>query len=94
MQPDILDFTIKLLSKCIPVKVRKFKKSTLELLRTEEYSDFSSMINYYLTKCLKAYLNQCKDSVITNIITPFNTQYYTLCISEDRDEHLMIGPFL
>ena len=32
MQPDILDFTIKLLSKCIPVKVRKFKKSTLELL--------------------------------------------------------------
>lgn len=94
MQPDILDFTIKLLSKCIPVKVRKFKKSTLELLCTEEYSDFSSMINYYLTKCLKAYLNQCKDSVITNIITPFNTQYYTLCISEDRDEHLMIGPFL
>ena len=24
----------------------------------------------------------------------FNTQYYTLCISENRDEHLMIGPFL
>ena len=53
MQTDILDFTIKLLSKCIPVKVRKFQKSTLESLRTEGYSDFSSMINYHLTKCLK-----------------------------------------
>ncbi|WP_295779188.1 AraC family transcriptional regulator [Intestinibacter sp.] len=94
MQTDILDFTIKLLSKCIPVKVRKFKKSTLESLRTEGYSDFSSMINYHLTKCLKIYLNQCESSVITNITTPFNTQYYTLCISENRDEHLMIGPFL
>ena len=43
MQTDILDFTIKLLSKCIPVKVRKLKKSTLESLRTEGYSDFSSI---------------------------------------------------
>ncbi|MDO5010031.1 MAG: AraC family transcriptional regulator [Intestinibacter bartlettii] len=94
MQSDILDYTIKLLSKCIPVKVRQFKKSTLEYLYIDSYSDFSSMINYYLTKCLKTYLNQCQNSVITNIITPFNTQYYTLCISKEHDEHLMIGPFL
>ena len=44
MQTDILDFTIKLLSKCIPVKVRKLKKSTLESLRTEGYSRFKSFM--------------------------------------------------
>ena len=49
-------------------------------LRTEGYSDFSSMINYHLTKCLKIYLNQCGSSVITNITTPFNVykKYVTI----------------
>ena len=94
MQSDTLDFTIKLLSKCISVKVRRLKKSLLDDIALEGYSDFSSMINYYLAKCLNTYLNQCENSIITNIITPFNTQYYALCISKEEDEHIMIGPFL
>ena len=76
MQSDTLDFTIKLLSKCISVKVRRLKKSLLDDIALEGYSDFSSMINYYLAKCLNTYLHQCENSIITNIITPFNTQYY------------------
>lgn len=94
MKLDILDFTKKLLSTCIPVKVRQFKKSQLDSLILEDYSDFSSMINYHLIKCIKQYLKQCKNSQITSIITPFNTKYYILCISKEVDEHLMIGPFL
>ena len=81
MQSDTLDFTIKLLSKCISVKVRRLKKSLLDDIALEGYSDFSSMINYYLAKCLNTYLHQCENSIITNIITPFNTQYYALCLS-------------
>lgn len=94
MQLDILDFTKKLLSKCIPVKVRQFKKSQLDSLVFEEDSDFSSMINYHLVKCIKQYLKQCETSKITSIITPFHTQYYILCISKEQDEHLMVGPFV
>lgn len=94
MQLDILDFTKKLLSKCIPVKVRQFKKSQLDSFVFEEDSDFSSMINYHLVKCIKQYLKQCETSKITSIITPFHTQYYILCISKEQDEHLMVGPFV
>ena len=94
MQLDILDFTKKLLSKCIPVKVRQFKKSQLDSLVFEEDSDFSSMINYHLVKCIRQYLKQCETSKITSIITPFHTQYYILCISKEQDEHLMVGPFV
>lgn len=94
MQLDILDFTKKLLSKCIPVKVRQFKKSQLDSLVIEANSDFSSMISYHLVKCIKQYFKQCETSKITNIITPFHTQYCILCISKEQDEHLMIGPFL
>lgn len=94
MQSDILNFTKKLLSKCIPVKVQQFKKSKLDYLIFEEDSDFSSMINYHLIKCIKQYLQQCETSKITNIITPFHTQYYILCISKEEDEHLMVGPFV
>lgn len=94
MQLDVLDFTKKLLSKCIPVKVRQFKKSQLDSLVFEEDSDFSSMINYHLVKCIKQYLKQCETSKITSIITPFHTQYYILCISKEQDEHLMVGPFV
>ena len=94
MQLDILDITKKLLSKCIPVKVRQFKKSQLDSLVFEEDSDFSSMINYHLVKCIKQYLKQCETSKITSIITPFHTQYYILCISKEQDEHLMVGPFV
>lgn len=94
MQLDILDFTKKLLSKCIPVKVRQFKKAQLDSLVFEEDSDFSSMINYHLVKCIKQYLKQCETSKITSIITPFHTQYYILCISKEQDEHLMVGPFV
>ena len=64
MQSDTLDFTIKLLSKCISVKVRRLKKSLLDDIALEGYSDFSSMINYYLAKCLNTYLNQCENSII------------------------------
>ena len=94
MQFDILDFTKKLLSKCIPVKVRQFKKCQLDSITFEENSDFSSMISYHLLKCMKQYVKQCETSTITSITTPFNTQYYILCLSKDLDEHLMIGPFL
>lgn len=94
MQLGILNFTKKLLSKCIPVKVQQFKKSNLDSLTFDEDSDFSSMINYHLIKCIKQYLQQCETSKITNIITPFHTQYHILCISKEEDEHLMIGPFL
>ena len=94
MQLDVLDFTKKLLSKCIPVKVRQFKKCQLDSITFEEDSDFSSMVSYHLLNCIKQYAKQCKTSTITSIITPLNTQYYILCLSEDLDEHLMIGPFL
>ena len=94
MQFDILDFTKKLLSKCIPVKVRQFKKCQLDLITFEEDSDFSSMVSYHLLNCMKQYAKQCQTSTITSIITPLNTQYYILCLSKDLDEHLMIGPFL
>ena len=53
MQSDTLDFTIKLLSKCISVKVRRLKKSLLDDIALEGYSDFSTMINNNLAKCLK-----------------------------------------
>ena len=94
MQLDILDFTKKLLSKCIPVKVRQFKKSQLDCIVFEVDSDFSSMVSYHLIKCIKQYTKQCETSTITSIITPLNTQYYILCLSEELDEHLMVGPFL
>ena len=94
MQLDILDFTKKLLSKCIPVKVRQFKKCQLDCIVFEEDSDFSSMVSYHLLKCIKEYAKQCETSMITGIITPLNTQYYILCLSEELDEHLMVGPFL
>lgn len=94
MQLDILDFTKKLLSKCIPVQVRQFKKIQLDSVIIEEYSDFSSMINYHIIECISQYLKQCKTSTITHIVTPLHTQYYILCLSKELDEHLMIGPFL
>lgn len=94
MQLDIVDFAKKLLSKCIPVKVRYFEKLQLDSIILEDYSNFSSMVDYHLIKCLKQYLKQCKTSTITNVITPFNTQYQILCISKEKDSHLIIGPFL
>lgn len=94
MQLDILDFTKKLLSKCISVKVQQFKKSSLDSLTFDENLDFSSMINYHLLRCIKEYIKQCETSKITNIITPLHTQYYILCVSKEDDEHLMIGPFV
>ncbi|WP_133013926.1 AraC family transcriptional regulator [Clostridium cuniculi] len=94
MQLDIVDFAKKLLSKCISVKVRYFQKSQLDSFIFEDYSDFSSMRDYHLLKCIKQYLKKCKTSTITSVITPFHTQYYILCISKEKDSHLMIGPFL
>lgn len=94
MQLDFLDFSKELLSKCIPVKVRHFKKCQLDSLVFEEHLDFSSMITYHLHKCIKEYFKQCETATITSIITPLNTQYYILCLSKELDEHLMIGPFL
>ena len=94
MQLDIINFTTKLLSKCIPVKVRYFKKCQLDSIVFEEDSDFSSMINYHLLNCIKQYFKQCETSTITSIITPLHTKYYILCISKEHDEHLMVGPFV
>ena len=94
MQLDIINFTTKLLSKCIPVKVQHFKKYKWDSIAFEKDSDFFSMINYHLLKCIEPYLKQCETSTITNIITPFNTNHYILCISKEEDEHLVIGPFV
>lgn len=94
MQLDIINFATKLLSKCIPVKVQHFKKCQWDSIVFEEDSDFSSMINHHLLKCIKPYLKQCETSTITNIITPFHTHHYVLCISKDDDEHLVVGPFV
>ena len=94
MQMDILDFTKKLLSKCIPIPVQQIHKSQIDSLTFKENSDFSSMLHHHLIECIKQYFKKCESSTITNIITPFNTQYYILCISKEHDEHLMIGPFL
>ena len=94
MQLDIINFATKLLSKCIPVKVQHFKKCQWDSIVFEEDSDFSSMINHHLLKCIKPYLKQCETSTITNIITPFHTHHYVLCISKEDDEHLVVGPFV
>ena len=94
MQLDIINFATKLLSKCIPVKVQHFKKCQWDSIVFEEDSDFSSMINHHLLKCIKPYLKQCETSTITNIITPLHTHHYVLCISKEDDEHLVVGPFV
>lgn len=94
MQLDIINFATKLLSKCIPVKVKHFKMYQFDSIIFKEDSDFYSMINYHLLKCIKSYLKQCETSTITNIITPFNTNYCVLCISKENDEHLVVGPFV
>ena len=94
MPLDIINFATKLLSKCIPVKVQHFKMQEWNSIVFEENSDFSSMINHHLLKCIKPYLKQCETSTITNIITPFHTHHYVLCISKEDDEHLVVGPFV
>lgn len=94
MQLDIINFATKLLSKCIPVKVQHFKMQDWDSIVSEEDSNFSSMINHHLLKCIKPYLKQCETSTITNIITPFHTHHYVLCISKEDDEHLVVGPFV
>ena len=92
MQLDIVNFATKLLSKCIPVKVQYFKMFQCDSIILED--NFSSMINNHLLKCIKPYLEQCENSTITNIITPFHTNHYILCISKEDNEHLAIGPFV
>jgi len=94
MNLDIINFATKLLSKCIPVKVQHFKMHEWNDIIYEKDSDFSSMINYHLLKCIKPYLEQCETSTITNIITPFHTNHYILCISKEDDDHLVVGPFV
>ena len=94
MSLDVINFATKLLSKCIPVKVQYFKMKDWNSILFEKDSDFSSMINHYLLKCVKPYINQCSTSNITNIITPLHTNHCILCISKENDEHLVIGPFV
>ena len=94
MQLDIINFATKLLSKCVPVKVQHLKMIILDSITIEEISDFTSMINHHLLKCIKPYLDQCENSTITNIITPFHTHHCILCISKENDEHLVVGPFV
>ncbi len=45
MALDIINFAIKLLSSCIPVKVQSFKMNQLDSIIYNENIDFSSMIN-------------------------------------------------
>lgn len=94
MQLDIINFATKLLSKCVPVKVQHLKMNKLDSITIKENSDFTSMVNHHLLKCIKPYLEQCENSTITNIITPFHTHHCILCISKENDEHLVVGPFV
>ena len=94
MQLDIINFATKLLSKCVPVKVQYLKMNKLDSITIKENSDFTSMVNHHLFKCIKPYLDQCENSTITNIITPFHTHHCILCISKENDEHLVVGPFV
>ncbi len=94
MHLDILDFSQKLIAKCIPVEVHRLHEKQLYTFSFSEQTDFSSIIHYHLIKCLEEYFKICKDSTIGCLITPFHTQYYILCLSKKQDEHLMIGPFL
>ena len=94
MTLDSINFAINLLSKCIPINVQYFKMNKWDSIRFDENSDFSSMVNHHLLKCINPYLNQCDSSTITNIITPFHTNYYVLCISKEHDEHIVVGPFV
>lgn len=94
MSLDIINFATKLLSKCVPVKIQYLKIKDWESIYFEKDSDFYSMINHHLVKCIKPYLKQCENSTITDIITPFNTHFCILCISKKEDEHLVVGPFV
>ena len=94
MMLDRINFAIDLLSKCIPISVQYFKMNKWDSIRFDENSDFSSMVNHHLLKCINPYLNQCDSSTITNIITPLHTNHYVLCISKEHDEHIVVGPFV
>lgn len=94
MPLDILDFSQKLISKCLPVKVHRLQHANLETISFSEDQTFSSIITPYLLQYLKQYFNQCASSTITYLVTPFHTQYTILCISKEADKHLLIGPYL
>ena len=94
MSLDIINFAKKLLSSCIPVNVEYFKMYKFDSIEYDKDSDFNSMINHYLLKCIKPYLEQCETSSITNIITPFHTYHSILCLSKEDDEHIVVGPFV
>lgn len=94
MHLDILEFSQKIIAKCIPVGVYRLHETHLNTPPDLEPSSFYSMIHYHLMKCLKEYFKVCESSTISCVITPFNTHYYILCLSKEEDEHLMIGPFL
>lgn len=94
MHLDILDFSQKLLSKCISVEVQRLHQATLVANHLIDPTDFSSMINYHLAQCLEQYFKICQTATITALTTPFCTNYYILCLSKEQDEHLMVGPFL
>ena len=94
MNIDILDFSQKLISKCLPIKVHRLSQSMLNDFLSLEHSEFHSMIYYHLTQCLHQYFLQCKTSTIYNLITPFHTHYTILCLSKEEDEYLLLGPFM
>ncbi len=52
------------------------------------------MVNRYLCQYLIQYFQHCESSTITTLITPFQIQYTILCLSKDKDQYLMIGPYL
>ena len=52
MSLDIINFAKKLLSSCIPVNVEYFKMYKLNSIEYDKDSDFNSMINHYLLKCI------------------------------------------
>ena len=94
MNLDIINFAKRLLSSCIPVNVEYFKMYKFDSIEYDKDSDFNSMINHYLLKCIKPYLEQCETSSITNIITPLHTYHSILCLSKEDDEHIVVGPFV
>lgn len=94
MHLDILEFSKKIIAKCIPVDVHRIHEFKLNHFSSSLPPDFASMLHYHLIKCFKEYFKVCEPSSIGCLITPFHTQYYILCLSKEEDEHLVIGPFV
>ncbi len=94
MNFELLDFAQQLITKCMPVHVERLHQLNQYKSEYNETSDFYNITQYHIRNSLHQYFQQCETSTIHNITTPLQTHYLVLCLSKEKDEHLMIGPFL